>query len=180
MVRFFSCFGESDYSEAVDVIRWVAPGMVGFALFVGVNQPLFYERKIGLIAFISFLGLAVNIGVNLILIPQYGIWGSAIATIGGYGLISLAMMQTVKSLYKIPFEMSRLLYFLLLAIAVSSTSIWLFQEFSIGGEFGKGLLCLVFVVLALITIERNADSRWRMGMNRDLLTALGQRKVATS
>ena len=177
IVSVFSSFGKSDYSEAASVIRWVAPGMVGFALFVGVNQPLFYERRIGLIALISFAGLATNIVLNLFLIPKYGIWGAAMATIGGYGLISLAMMLAVKTLYQIPFELSRLFYFLGLAVTISLLGIWVFEEISYTVEIGKGVLCLAFVGLALITIERHSDSRWRMGWSRDLLTALGQRKV---
>jgi O-antigen/teichoic acid export membrane protein len=62
-----------------------APARIIGSHLQGVNRP-------GLISMVSGISLAVNIGINIVLIPQYGINGAALASTISYSLRSLVML----------------------------------------------------------------------------------------
>lgn len=77
-------FGES-FRQAVRPLLWLLPGTVGFA----IARPIYAigQGKGDLRPLVLATGGAavINLGLNLVLIPQYGIEGAAIATTVGYG-----------------------------------------------------------------------------------------------
>ena len=52
------------------------------------NQLLLLQKRSVLIMWIDLGGFLVGIGLNILLVPQYSYYGSAIATIAGFGLIA--------------------------------------------------------------------------------------------
>jgi O-antigen/teichoic acid export membrane protein len=76
-------------------MRVVVVGLVGHALFMAFNQPLLYQGNVGLLSVASLLATAVNVGLNLALIPRLGILGAAVATAITYlALAALALVLT--------------------------------------------------------------------------------------
>jgi O-antigen/teichoic acid export membrane protein len=60
------------------------------------------KEKVGM--YISFTGLFFNIGLNLILIPMYGIRGASVATVFGEGMFAvLSIIYLYINDYRIPF-----------------------------------------------------------------------------
>ena len=55
----------------------------------GKIPQLLYAKKTYLITFITILNIALNIGLNLYLIPKYGLFGAAFATFLAGGLTGL-------------------------------------------------------------------------------------------
>ncbi len=54
-------------------------------------------------------GAAVNIGLNFWLIPRYGLVGAAIATLGGYLALFVAMTAYAQRVYPVPYQWRRVL-----------------------------------------------------------------------
>jgi O-antigen/teichoic acid export membrane protein len=63
-------------------------------IFYGVNSVISnYAASRGFPAFAVWVwavGLALNVGLNLLLVPRYGISGSAVASLIGYGVVAVA------------------------------------------------------------------------------------------
>jgi O-antigen/teichoic acid export membrane protein len=66
---------------ALQIYVWSGIG-VGIGLFI--NQYLITENRSKLVLYISFIGMTLNVILNIILIPLYGINGAALSTLISY------------------------------------------------------------------------------------------------
>jgi O-antigen/teichoic acid export membrane protein len=78
-----------NFHAAVPVVPVVAGGYFFFALYMVVSTPIFHARKTWWAPAISGAAAVVNAGLNLVLIPAYGMIGAAWATFVGYGCMAL-------------------------------------------------------------------------------------------
>jgi O-antigen/teichoic acid export membrane protein len=72
--------GNLYYYRSATVIAWVALGSLIMALALFGNSGLTTARQSRPLVYAALIGLVVNVGANLVLIPAYGIKGAAIAT----------------------------------------------------------------------------------------------------
>jgi O-antigen/teichoic acid export membrane protein len=56
---------------------------------------------------VTGLGAAVNVVLNLILIPPYGMMGAAIATVAAYSVMFLGMIVNAQAVYRVPYQWRR-------------------------------------------------------------------------
>jgi O-antigen/teichoic acid export membrane protein len=166
IVALFAAFSTKKFGLAADVLRIVVIGNAGLAIFIGLNQPLFYERRIGLLATISGVGLAVNVAMNLMLIPSYGVFGAAWATLVTYLVIGVAILVTVSKLYGIRWELSKLFLFLAVAGAAGMLATVLPTEPLWFGWAAKSVLLVGFLMATLFKIE-SSKSGWRLSLRVD-------------
>jgi len=85
----------------------------GVAVFLGVasSQYLINENLTKLSFSRNLVGMILNVGLNLILIPKYGIIGSAVATLISYSIIILTLSFHKK--FTIQFRMIMKAFFLI-------------------------------------------------------------------
>ena len=72
------------YASAAPVLRVYAWSSVGLFLGWAMGQCLIVENKILTIFVTNLLAVLMNVGLNLLLIPRFGIRGAAIATLISY------------------------------------------------------------------------------------------------
>jgi O-antigen/teichoic acid export membrane protein len=80
------------------------------------NAGLYLQKKTGVILQIMLVGIIVNIGMNLFLLPKFGLMGAAVATLGA-GLITT--ISTVALSYRyisIPVDAKGILYYFVLSV----------------------------------------------------------------
>jgi len=77
------------FHAAVSVVPVVAAGYFFFALYMVVSTPIFHRKKTGWAPVISGAAALINIGVNLVLIPPFGMFGAAWATLIAYAFMFL-------------------------------------------------------------------------------------------
>ena len=77
------------FHAAVAVVPVVAAGYYFFALYMVVSTPIFHRKKTGWAPVISGAAALINVGVNLVLIPRYGMFGAAWATLIAYAFMFL-------------------------------------------------------------------------------------------
>lgn len=69
----------------------LVPVIAGAYVFGGLNQlanaPMYTESRTGLVAIISLGAAAVNLLLNLVLIPAFGVWGAAAGTLASFAMI---------------------------------------------------------------------------------------------
>jgi len=86
------------YAGAAAVLPWVIAGMVVDGTNSMVGAGLFIHRKTRVIMTIVMSGAAMNVVLNLILVPRIGILGSAIATLVSYAFTSLSLAAAGRKL----------------------------------------------------------------------------------
>jgi len=81
-------FGSS-FAGSASVLTIYIWSLIGFSLGQLVNTYLIAENYFYIYLYTSLATVLVNVGLNILLIPTYGITGAAIATLVSYSLIPL-------------------------------------------------------------------------------------------
>jgi O-antigen/teichoic acid export membrane protein len=113
-----------EYWEALDIVPIV---LVAY-LFFGIYQTLSVWYKVtdrtSYGAYISILGAAVTIGLNVIFIPRIGYMASAVTTCVAYGLMMVVSYVLGRKHYHIPYDVKNMLLYL--GISISSTAVFFY------------------------------------------------------
>jgi len=95
------------YQEAAGVIPWIAVGLFFQTLFSIWSTGTIFSQKTAGIAGVTLVGAIVNIGLNLVLVPRYGILAAAITTALGYAMMAVLHAMLAHRLLPIPWEYGR-------------------------------------------------------------------------
>jgi O-antigen/teichoic acid export membrane protein len=157
-------FTTSEFSSGNVVIPFIASGLVVFSLFqicifiTHLVKKTYWNMRLLVIA------AALNIGLNLLLIPHLGILGAAVATLIAYGV--LGILTVAVSLKYLRFDLG--LPFILksvLASAIMAFAIWLLKPMSI---------TMVIISIPLGAIIYSAIILLLRGFNKNELELLKQ------
>ena len=80
------------FIEAANVIRIYAWTLIATAIGTVVNNYLINENYTKLSLFFNFTGMLINVLLNIVLIPIYGITGAALATLISYFFIPVSVL----------------------------------------------------------------------------------------
>jgi len=92
----------------------------GTMLYVGALMG----KELGSVSVTVLLGALANIGLNLLLIPTYGVWGATVATMVGYGVPQVILYWWLQRHYPIPYPMGRFLAALGIQFALQMIGLW--------------------------------------------------------
>ena len=104
--------------EAVGVLSFGATAYAGYTvLAIGIGRA----RQTQFNWIVSGAAAALNIGLNFLLIPPYGMMGAAVSTAAAYVALFIGMMLNSQRVYPVPYQWRRVLT--LSAVAVALTAI---------------------------------------------------------
>ena len=99
----------------------IVPILMIAELFFGIffNLSLWYKLTDRTVwgMWLSLLGLAVTVGLNILLVPRYGYIGCAWAALGCYGVMMVASYIAGRIHYPIGYNVPRLLFYFIAGIA---------------------------------------------------------------
>jgi O-antigen/teichoic acid export membrane protein len=81
------------FADVVAPLRWLLPGVVALGVGKVIVTELLARRKAALTAYASGTAALVNIACNLVLVPQMGISGAALASTISYSLLSALLVR---------------------------------------------------------------------------------------
>jgi O-antigen/teichoic acid export membrane protein len=90
------------YHEAAAIVPLVLGAYALHGLYVIFVSGIYHRKETRLLPVFTVLSALVNIGGNLLLIPEMGIAGAAWATLAGYGLLALAVVTHAQSVHPLP------------------------------------------------------------------------------
>lgn len=117
-----------DYWEAM----WIVPIILlaNFCLGIYHNLSVWYKitdrTKFG--AYISVFGAIITLAINIFFIKTYSYKASAIATLLAYASMAVLSYYFGRKYYPIPYNMKKIGLYLIVSIAFSSISFYLFRE----------------------------------------------------
>jgi len=126
-----------NYLEAYKVVPFLLIGLISYSLlYFGVGVSLSGKTYFNLVA--SGTGVIANIGLNMLLIPKFGIIGAAIATSISYFLMALIKLYISQKLFYLPYKIMKncsviLFFFVLETIIIYSSNpfTWKYILFSL-------------------------------------------------
>jgi O-antigen/teichoic acid export membrane protein len=96
-----------DFSRAAEAVGLLAFSAAAYAGYTVLAIGLGRARQTQLNWVISALAAAVNIGLNIALIPPYGMIGAAISTLVAYVVLFLAMLWYAQAVYPVAYQWRR-------------------------------------------------------------------------
>jgi len=100
-------FANENYIEAHSVIPWLALSII-FSGVINFAPGIFIAKKTNYILYINIFAFTLNLGVNTILIPNYGILGAAYVTAFSSLVYFLLYYFIGQKYYYIPFIWTKL------------------------------------------------------------------------
>ena len=136
----------------------VVPILLLAYLFLGIyhNLSVWYKitdrTKFG--AYISVIGAAITLLINLIFIPSFGYMASAGATLLAYFSMTLLSYYFGRKHYPIPYNLKKISIYLILTIVLSALSFYQFRSQYLIGSGMIGLLILIIWMSEKATIKQ--------------------------
>lgn len=139
-----------EYAGAVLILRLVVVAHVFHAANQFFMLPLFLVKQTRHISTSTGLGLAANVGANLLLIPALGIVGAAVATIAAYLTASAASFAYARRGYPVRLEWRTLAVATGAAVGLGALALAVpLHEGSILAILAKLGLCVAFPLVLL-------------------------------
>jgi O-antigen/teichoic acid export membrane protein len=95
------------FAESAEVVGPLAFSTVSYAAYVVVAIGVGRARRTTFNWVVTGAGAAVNVTLNLLLIPQYGMIGAAIATVAAYTTMAIGMGWWAQRVYPVPYQWRR-------------------------------------------------------------------------
>lgn len=135
------------YNEGIPIV----PIVLMAAVFLGIylNMSVWYKLSDKTIfgAYISILGAAVTIVINIYFIPTYGYWASTWGTFLSYFTMMTVSYFLGQYFYPVPYQMKKIIAYLSLSILFSIVSYYVLDgNLIIGNSLLIVFLAIVFYV----------------------------------
>ena len=152
-------FFPPSYGVAVGIIPVITLSTLCYGLYNFLTLGIGIRRKTWFAVIFTGSSALLNVALNLVLIPQAGSMGAALATLFAYVFLACIAYIVNQHIYPVDFEIGLFLIALLVGIALYAAGEFLAQEKSlvVGWGLQIGLLCLFAGFLALA-----GKSGWKM------------------
>ncbi len=151
IVRFrifgFSIFGP-EYWQGTVIVPIILLSYLLYGMYVNFIVGIYLREKTQYIPLVTWAGAGVNIIANILLIPKFGMIGSAYATLLGYVAMAGSLYFMAQKLYPIRYEFGRLLKLAAVAAAVFYFS---YDFYGTGEMVVKVALLLGFPLVLFLT-----------------------------
>jgi O-antigen/teichoic acid export membrane protein len=112
-----------DFEDSRYIVPFSAFAFVLYGAYTIVATGLSIVGRSGILATTMLIAAGVALGLNLLLIPVLGMYGAAIATVAGYGLLVILAGWQSQRLYPVPWQLGRAAVILGLAVALSALAL---------------------------------------------------------
>lgn len=148
-----SILASSKYLEAYSVLPYVVIGQSIYACSIILNNGLFIKKKTHVVMYVISVACLVNIGLNVVLIPHFGIVGAAQATLISNTFYTVVITYFAFKEFKFEIDYPHILLYVFVA-AVMYLVIGLIDR---GSPFGnlvtKIPVGVVFYVMGILVLD---------------------------
>lgn len=92
------------YHRAATIVPWIVLGFALHGSYLVVSTGTFYSMRTGWIPVVTAVAGLVNVGLNLVLVPRFGIMAAAVNTAVGYGVLAVLHGLLAHKRYPIRWE----------------------------------------------------------------------------
>lgn len=152
--------GKEQYQDASRIFPLIIVAFVIHSIYYMCSASLFYKNKTAVVPLISITAGVINIGLNVLWLPQFGYIAAAYSTIISFFVMAVLGYLFSSRYLRIPFQFITLVAILSIALAVFGLSTQLQVDSIILNILIKGGLFTLFPALLIIfKIIRWSDIR---------------------
>lgn len=106
---FVRLFLDARYHAIGRLIPWIIGGYLLHAWFTLFQIAVFQGKRVRYMMVVSAIAFVANITSNFALVPRWGMYGAAWATLAAYGLEALLMYVYAQRVYSVPYHRSSMI-----------------------------------------------------------------------
>jgi O-antigen/teichoic acid export membrane protein len=110
------------YDRAHEVVGLLSLAIVIYGIYPVVSTGLTIARRTAFLGAISVAAAGLNIGLNLVLIPAWGMVGAAVATVGAFVVLSGGTAIAAQRIDRVAYPVGRLVVVVAAAIAAGAAA----------------------------------------------------------
>lgn len=141
----------SNYLEGNVILPYILGGQLFFGIYYSFSIWYKVTDKTYFGILMSFSGLAVNVGLNFILIPAFGYFGAAIGTFFGYLVMMLISYFLGNKYYPIAYPVKLLFGYALVVVLLTALYLYLSPAL---GSYGWILGFFTFLLISVVLLWR--------------------------
>lgn len=130
--------GES-YLSGIGVVPYVMPAYILFGVYSNLIVGIHIKKRSYLLPFITGIAAVVCIVLNYLLIPDYTMYGAAVAKTIGYGVMVILLFAASTRFYYVKYEYLRIMKLLII------TAVLFVIPFALETQYTLVLKCMVFI-----------------------------------
>ena len=165
------------YDAAAGVVVWTAVGVFFYGIYLLTSIGLNITKNTRYYPVSTAIGAGVNLGLNLWLIPRYGIIGAAWATGAAYRVQAAIAFIFSQRYYRVTYEHGRLVRVIASALAAYLLAVALPSMAPLIGVLARGSTVAVTMV-ALLAATRFFKGEELRALNAIRLRAVGVKPAA--
>jgi len=150
----------SDWWDASDLVPLLMAGSVCWGAYMIINIGVNRSKRTRLTPVVTATAAAVNIGLNFVLIPAWGVVGAAVSTVVGYALLVLLGWLNAQAGFPVPYDWARIGRIVVAASALVALSVWVVPDTGVAGVLGRIVLVAAYP-LALLAVGAVSPRDWR-------------------
>lgn len=149
--ELIAVLASAKYQAGAPLVPWVIAGMALDSLVMVAGAGLYIEKRTKSVAALMGGCAVLNIGLNLVMVPRWGLVGAAAATLASYAVLLAAAMALGRKRLPVALPFGAVLKFGAIGLATYFAA----DAVRVGGNFStlvvRGLVCLaVYAALALL------------------------------
>jgi O-antigen/teichoic acid export membrane protein len=166
------------YAPAASIVPWIAFGYALNGLYLMMVTGMGVVKRTVPMAWIVTVAAAVNIGINIVLIPIWGMKAAAVTTVLANVIMVAGSWFYSQRVYPIPYDWSKIFRVMGLGAVVVTTYVLLAPGRGVEGVLLGVLACAVYVLLLIQTRTVTPGELTAMGSRvRRGLTRLGIKRA---
>ena len=150
-----------EYLSGIVIVPIILLGYLFNGIYYNFQAGIYIEEKTKYFPYVTGAGAIVNVVVNILLIPVFGIIGAAVATLASYIVMAVSLFLFSQKVYRVQYEYGKI--FKMLALIFVTGGLYYYLYFGIGMNFiYKFALLIGFLgmLLLLRVVERNEIFRF--------------------
>ncbi|MDP2736011.1 MAG: polysaccharide biosynthesis C-terminal domain-containing protein, partial [bacterium] len=150
------------YAEAETIVPIIVAASVLQALFDIPSKGIYLQGKTGYLLPLFTIPAGLNIALNFVLIPRFGMMGAAWATLVGYAVMIILTLAISQRIYHIPYQYGRIAKVVLTACILSALKGGIVPAEPLLARISMKAVLLVLypVVLCMIGYFENDEIAW--------------------
>lgn len=167
--------------DAEDVVPLLIGGSLLYGAYMIVRIGVNRSGRTHLTPAVAAAAMAVNIGLNFVLIPAWGIVGAGVSTIVGYSVLVLLAWLNAQAGFPVSYHWTRVARTVAVACAYVALSVWAIPETGAVGLVLRVVLAVTFPLgLMAAGVLTPADRRRVAALVRDMRARRGRGRGAAA
>lgn len=140
---------KADFWQGLGIVPVILMAYIFNGLYINFSAGILIKEKTYVMPVVTLAGAIINIGINIVYIPVWGMWAAAAATLASYVVMAAILFFFAQKYYKINYEYSRIAK-IFITIVIIGGCYYSLDYLWIKNIFTKLLLLFVFPILIII------------------------------